>query len=314
MTADNRFGLEFRPVQRTKTKHNNMSKLKAKDPTLAEPSRLKMQIFGPPGVGKTWGVLDWGCYYIDTEGGANLPHYAARLKASGGIYMGPEDGSLDFDTVLGQCAALASEPHQYRTLVIDSISKLFNHAVSLEAEKLGDKNAFGADKKPAIASMRKLIMWINRLDMNVILIAHEKPLWGLDSKGDRSELGKTADSWDKTEYELNLNLHIIKRGGSRYAVVKKSRLTGFPEGESIPWNFDEFKKRYGGDSLSAVSKVTTFASAEQLSRIKAMIDLLHVTQDEQDKWLDKAGASSLEEIPSDKIDKLISFLTAKLPK
>ena len=52
-----------------------MSKLKAKDPVLAEPSRLKLQIFGPPGVGKTWGVLEWpACYYIDTEGGANLAH------------------------------------------------------------------------------------------------------------------------------------------------------------------------------------------------------------------------------------------------
>ena len=48
-----------------------MSKLKAKDPVNAEPSKPKMLIFGKPGVGKTWGALDFpSCYYIDTEGGA----------------------------------------------------------------------------------------------------------------------------------------------------------------------------------------------------------------------------------------------------
>ena len=292
-----------------------MSKLKAKDPVLAEPSRLKLQIFGPPGVGKTWGVLEWpACYYIDTEGGANLAHYATRLKASGGSYLGPEDGALDFDAVLEQCSALASEAHGYKTLVIDSISKLFNHTVALESERLGDKNAFGADKKPAVASMRRLIMWINRLDLNVILIAHEKPLWGIDAKGDRSELGKTADSWDKTEYELNLNLHITKRGGSRYGVVKKSRLTGFPEGDSVPWNFAEFASRYGGAGLSAEAKVVRLATAEQLASIAALIELLHVPKEDQDKWLDKAGASAFAELDEVKAVKILSFLSAKLPK
>ena len=292
-----------------------MSKLKAKDPVLAEPSRLKLQIFGPPGVGKTWGVLEWpACYYIDTEGGANLAHYATRLKASGGSYLGPEDGSLDFDAVLEQCSALASEAHGYKTLVIDSISKLFNHAVALEAERLGDKNAFGADKKPAIACMRRLIMWINRLDMNVVLIAHERPLWGLDSKGDRSELGKTADSWEKTEYELSLSAQIVKRGASRYAIVKKSRLPGFPDGESIPWNFQEFATRYGGNGLCLDAKVSSLASQDTLNKINDLISLLHVTPDEVGKWLDKAGASELKELDTAKADKIVAFLSAKLPK
>lgn len=292
-----------------------MSKLKAKDPALAEPARLKMQIFGPPGVGKTWGVLEWpACYYIDTEGGANLSHYAARLKASGGSYLGPEDGSLDFNTVLEQCLALSSERHAYKTLVIDSISKLFNHAVSMEAEKLGDKNAFGADKKPAIAMMRRLIMWINRLDMNVVLIAHERPLWGLDSKGDRSELGKTADSWDKTEYELSLAAQIVKRGASRYALVKKSRLPGFPDGELIPWSFQEFAKRYGGDGLCSESKVSSIASQDTLNKISDLITILHIPQEEVGKWLDKAGASDIKDLDVARADKIVAFLSSKLPK
>ena len=57
----------------TSTKRASASRLAAKDPTLAAPSRLKLQLYGPPGVGKTWGTLEFpACYYIDTEGGANL--------------------------------------------------------------------------------------------------------------------------------------------------------------------------------------------------------------------------------------------------
>src|SRR4051812_44887619 len=110
-----------------------MSKLKAKDPQTAEPSKPKILIFGKPGVGKTWTSIDFpSCYYIDTEGGADLAHYTEKLKKAGGVYMGPEDGSLDFPTVIEQFQALASEKHEFKTVIVDSISKLFNTAVANE--------------------------------------------------------------------------------------------------------------------------------------------------------------------------------------
>ena len=152
------------------------SKLKAVDPKSADPKKPKLLIFGKPGAGKTWGSLDFpGCYFIDCEGGANLGHYTDKLKKSGGMYMGPEQGSMDFQAVIEQVQALATEDHNFKTIVIDSVSKLFNTAIATEAERLGDKNAFGADKKPAVANMRRLVNWLSRIDMNVILIAHEKP-------------------------------------------------------------------------------------------------------------------------------------------
>ena len=294
------------------TKRASASRLAAKDPTLAAPSRLKLQIFGPPGVGKTWGTLEFpACYYIDTEGGANLPHYVARMKASGGAYLGPEDGALDFDFILAQCAALASEQHGYKTLVIDSVTKIFNLAVSAEAERLGDKNAFGADKKKAVSYMRRLISWINRLDMNVVLIAHEKAAWG-DVNGQRAEIGKAADSWDKVEYELNLNLQIARRGGARVAIVRKSRLEGFPENESVPWSFAEFANRYGGAGLGADAKVNALATPDQVQQINALLSVLKVSEEDLDKWLAKAGAETVGELETAKAVKLADFLRAKI--
>ena len=158
---------------------------------------------------------------MDTEGGANLSHYTEKLAAKGGAYFGPDEGSLDFEAVLAEIKLLATEQHQFKTLVIDSVSKLFNTAIAQEAERLGDKNAFGADKKPAVSYMRRLVSWLTRLPMNVLLIAQEKAEWGMVN-GQREEIGATFDAWDKLEFELHLALHITKQGPNRMARVRKN--------------------------------------------------------------------------------------------
>ena len=127
------------------------SKLKAKAPEEVQPGKTKGLIFGASGVGKTFFTLAFPApYYIDTEGGADLRHYQERLKKAGGVYMGQEDGALDFAAIIEQIQALATEKHPYKTLIIDSITKVYQTAIANEAERLGDKDAFGASKKPAI--------------------------------------------------------------------------------------------------------------------------------------------------------------------
>ena len=115
------------------------TKLKAKDPSEVAAGKSKMMVFSKSGVGKTWFALDFPKpFYVDTENGAKLAHYQKKLKAVGGGYFGPEDGALNFEEVLGQIQALATESHPYQTLIIDSITKLFQTAVADEANKLGD--------------------------------------------------------------------------------------------------------------------------------------------------------------------------------
>ncbi len=288
------------------------SKLKAVDPKEAEPSKPKVLVYGKPGVGKTWASLDFpGVYYIDTEGGADLQHYTDKLKASGGMYFGPEQGSLDFPTVIGQVQALATETHAFKTLVIDSISKLFNLAIAEEAERLGDKNAFGADKRPAIANMRRLISWLTRLDMNVVLIAHEKPEWGVDAKGQRSEIGATFDAWDKLEYELHLCLNIIKAGPQRIARIRKSRLQGFPDGESFKWSYKDFADRYGKDVIEKEGKKIVLITPEQISKIQSLLKIINLPEGQLDKWLKAGNAEKLEELEQCKAQKIIEFIEEK---
>jgi hypothetical protein len=289
------------------------SKLKGKDPKSAPASKPKVLIYGKPGVGKTWASLDFpGVYYIDTEGGADLAHYTDKLAKSGGLYLGPEDGSCDFGVVLGQIKALASEAHDRKTLVIDSISKLFNSAIALEAERLGDKNAFGADKKPAIASMRQMVTWLQKLDMSVILIGHEKAEWGQDDKGQRVEIGATFDAWDKLEYELHLALRVVKQGKSRRAFVRKSRLLGFPEGEAFDWSYDSFADRYGRDVIEGAVKSITLATPEQVAEVRRLLDAVKVEEDYAAKCFAKAGATAWDELETGQIEKVIAQLKGRI--
>lgn len=283
-------------------------RLKAVDPKAAEPSKPKILIYGKPGAGKTWASLDFpGVYYIDTEGGADLAHYTDKLKRAGGVYFGPEQGSLSFNEIIEQVQALATEEHGYKTLVIDSITKVFNLEVAREAEKLGDKNAFGADKKPAIAQMRRLINWFSRLDMNVILIAHEKAEWR-----NGEQVGDTFDCWEKLEYELHLCLQIMKQGPSRVARVRKTRLTGFPDTSTFPWSYNDFAERYGKDVIEKASNKAVLATAEQLAELRGLLELIRLPEGQVEKWLTAANAENFEEMEVEKIAKLIDHLRPKL--
>lgn len=295
-----------------------MSALLAKDPKKTEPSKPKILLSGIYKVGKTWWSLAWpNVYYLDSERGADRDHYTDRLKTSKGVYMGPEDGTLDPEVLIGQFKALATEKHAYKTVVIDSITKIYNHLIGAEQERIlgaGKKDEFGASKKPAIAFMRRIIMWTTRLDMNVIFVAHEKSEYGVDAKGERSEIGKTADVWDKLPYELDLWLHATKRGPDRTLTVRGSRLVNFPEGESFPMEYADFAKRYGKEIIEKATAAIVLATTEQVAEINRLVELLKIDTATTDRWLEKANAEKFSEFNTTQAGKIIDSLNAKLKK
>lgn len=289
-----------------------MSKLKAKAPELVKPGKIKAVLFGPSGVGKTTLALSFPApYYFDVEGGAKGPQYRELLRKSGGAYMGPEDGTLSFDTLLDQMQALATEKHGFKTLIIDSLTKLFQTAVANEAERLGDKDAFGASKKPAVAYMRRMVMWASRLDMNIWFICHETAEWGMVN-GQRAETGRVPDVWDKLIYELDLAVQAQKRGPQRVALVKKSRLTNFPDGETFALDYGEFAARHGKEAVEAEAGTIMLATPEQVAEVKKLLDLVRIAESDIQKGFDKAGVSSWEEMTGEQITTWLNFLKKKL--
>lgn len=290
-----------------------MSKLKAHDPSSTEPTKPKIVIYGASGVGKTWFALSFpSVYYIDTEGGADLAHYTERLAKAGGKYLGPEDGANDFEVIIDQAKALAIEKHKFKTLVVDSITKPFISAIASESERLGDRNAFGADKKPAVGAMRRLINAVHRLDMNVVFVAHEKTEWGVLKNGERGEIGKGPDVYDKLVYELHLCFQVIKQGPQRTAIVKKSRLLGFPEGDQFELDYAKFSERYGRDIIDKAPTQIALCSQEQYDEMQRLIALLKVENETVEKWLTKANAESLKELNKTQAQKVIDSLKSKL--
>jgi len=291
-----------------------MTKLKAKPPEEVKPGKTKGMIFGASGVGKTTFALSFPSpYFIDTEGGADLAHYQAKLKASGGAYLGPKDGSLDFNFIIEQMQALATEKHGYKTLIIDSITKLYQTAIANEQERLGDKDAFGASKKPAVAGMRRLVNWAMKLDMNIWFVAHDSAEWGIDPKsGQRTEIGRVPDVWDKLIYELHLTIQAVKRGPARVGIVKKSRLTGFPDLEQFPLEYAEFATRYGKDFIESATTQLVIATNEQVGEINRLLSVVKVTEQEIEKMFTKAGVDSWGELTTEQAASTIAWLKKKI--
>lgn len=288
-------------------------KLLAVPPKAAEPSRPKILIFGREGIGKSHFALQFPQpYYIDTEGGANRNQYTDLLDRAGGMYMGIAQGALDFETIIEQVSALATQEHPFKTLVIDSVSKIFGTAIANEAERLGDKNAFGADKKAAVQYMRRLVVWLMRLDMSVILTAHAKDVWGLNDKGQREVIGSGPDVWDKLPYELDLCVGVQKAGPRRIGKIGKSRLTEFKENDTFEFEYDVFAEMYGRAIIEAKTKPLELATPEQVAEINRLLDTVKLADGQAAKWLAAASAETWEEVDEDKAAKIIGALKAKL--
>ena len=296
-----------------------MSKLKATAPDLTDPGHIKCVIFGKSGVGKTWLALNFPKpFYIDTEGGARLRHYQEKLINAGGGYYGAKNGANDLDNIIDQISALATEKHDYKTLIIDSITKPWITAITNEQERLGDRDAFGASKKPAVAKMRRIINWIGRLDMNVFMIAHEISEWGMVGN-ERKEIGKAPDIYEKLIYELDLTLQVRAHSDTRRdAVVYKTRLTGFPHNQVIVLQdgedkgYEAISERYGRDFIEAEVKPITPATPEQVERIKEMFKIMNLTEEQIAKGLAKKNAETVEDLSAEDAQTIINDIQKKL--
>ena len=284
--------------------------LRAKKPKEQKPKKAKVLIFGPPGVGKTWTSLDFpNCYYIDVEGGATNPEYQDKLNNSGALYLG-QPHSTEFASVLEEIKTLAMTKHDRQTLIIDSYTKLFMSAIAMEEERLtemGEKIAFGNEKKPAVKWSRRLVTWLDKIDMNVICVCHEKALW---KNGE--QIGETFDGWDKLAYELDLTLQISKQGPTRKATVCKSRLSGFPDGDKFDWAYSDFASRYGRDQIESDVTVLQPADLQQVNRMQQFVAQSLVDAATVNKWFEKAGVDSFAEMDTDTIAKCIAHVEKKV--
>lgn len=280
--------------------------LKAKQPEEVKPTKPKFLISGASGVGKTFFALSFPKpYLIDAEGGATRPQYQAKLKAAGGAYLGKDGGSQEFDVVIDQIKALITEKHDYKTLIIDSFSYLYMLEAAKAEEKVGSD--FGRDKKEAQKPTKQLMRWLEKLDMNVIIICHSKEKWVRTGK-EIASAGTTFDGYEKMEYLYDLWVEIV---GKNF-IVKKSRIDSLPGGSVFPLEYAKFAELYGQNVIEAEVVPVLLATDEQVERINALVKALNVSEEEIEKLQKKFDVDEWSELTNEQITKGIAYFEAKL--
>jgi len=284
--------------------------LKGIKPEIVVARKPHIMLSGKPGTGKSMFALNAPApYLIDTEAGATREQYVKKIISSGGAYLGVEQGSQDFNEVINQVRELATTKHSYKTFILDSFSKLYNVEAAAAEERAGSD--FGKDKREADKPTRRLLNWLSRLDMTVILICHQKDKWIRQGKELIME-GSTFDGYKKLDYELDLWLETKLVGTTRYATVIKSRIDGFPVGTDIDLDFPSFEKLYGKAVVEGPVKPIMLADSTQVAEIKRLVELLKVPEDEFDKWLTKAQATEIEDLSQENASKMLEFLSKKI--
>lgn len=276
--------------------------LRAKKPEAIE-KRLKALFYGSAGVGKTIAAIQFPKpYLIDTEKGAENDQYTKLLQKAGGVIF----QTSDFDEVVNEVKSLLAEKHEYKTLIIDPLTTLYNDLLDKSALKNGTD--FGRHYSDANKKVNHLINLLLRLDMNVIITSHAKQVYG----DNMSVLGNTFDCYKKLDYLFDLVFEIQKRGKHRVALIKKSRMTSFPDTDTFDFSYGEVATRYGKDILERDAVAQELADEAQVKEVLRLIELIKVPEETYQKWLDKAGSEKWQEMPKDAIQKCIDFLTSKI--
>ena len=276
--------------------------LRAKPAEIKPVKRAKILISGEPGSGKTYFSLQWpNVYFIDTEFGAEREQYQKKLIESKGVYLGRDDGVNTFEEVIKEMKALATEKHEYKTIVIDSISHLYNAAAAVAEEKGGSE--FGRDKKQANIPSRQLLRWIDIVPMNVVLIAHQKVDWS-----NKEQVKTTYDFYDKAGYLIDIWLEMK---GKNF-IVRKSRIESFQENLVFSREYSKFAELFGSDIINKDVEPIILATEEQVDRIMQLVQSLNISADEVEKLQKKFDVDEWAELTQDQIAKGIAYFEAKL--
>jgi hypothetical protein len=275
--------------------------LRARKPE-AVVKRLKMFMFGPAGVGKTTAAIQFpNSYIIDGERGTE--NYDKLITDSGSVVY----QTTDINEVVQEVKSLLTEKHDFRTLVIDPITPVYNDLLDKCETQVGAD--FGRHYGAANKTMKRLANLIMNLDMNVIITAHAKTEYGQNL----AKIGYTFDGWRQLDYWFDLVVELGKKGKRRMARVAKTRIETFPDEDVFEWSYDAIKKRYDASILEREAQQVALASGEQVRELKELLNIVRLPEGLVDKWLSKAQVETWEDMPAETIGKCIEYVKNRLP-
>jgi hypothetical protein len=285
--------------------------LKGRKPEVTK-ARFKALVYANTGVGKTHFCCSFpNVYYIDSENLTNYPHLVKMIIDNDGDHV----LIRELTDIIKEVKELLSVKHKYKTLVIDSLSFPCGLLANLEADRLAAKSAgsegteFGANLAKAKRLTLHLGILLSRLDMNVIVTAHEKTRF-IDGK----EVGKTYDINEKMAYSLGTVLNLRQHGSSKKAFVEKSRYPQIKLGELIDFNdgYETVKSIFGSCIFDDESVAEVLATPDQITEVKRLIQVLSIPDETVQKILIKGQAQSLDEMSGENVQKCIDNFKSRL--
>lgn len=288
--------------------------LKAKKPEAVD-KRLKLFLFGEAGIGKTTAAMLFpNAVLIDMEKGTE--DYHKTINKMGSVVLRTNNP----DEVREEIRTLLTENHPYKTLIIDPITQYYN-ALQEKWNRIFEKYARSEKEKElqdfgprywgkVKSEYKSLQRMIAQLDMNVIITAHQKTLYGENMV----KLGVTFDSAKGDDYFFDLIFQLQAVGDKRIGKTIKERAEigehKFPK--EFEWSYENFKKFYGTEALERESKPVSMATDEQVTEITRLLGIVKLEDGVTEKWLTKAGVDEWSEMTSEQIQKCIDFLNKKL--
>jgi hypothetical protein len=261
-----------------------------------------MFMFGPAGVGKTTAAIQFpNSYIIDGERGTE--NYDKLITESGSVVY----QTTDINEVVQEVKSLLTEKHDFRTLVIDPITPVYNDLLDKCEVQVGAD--FGRHYGAANKTMKRLANLIMNLDMNVIITAHAKTEYGQNL----AKIGYTFDGWRQLDYWFDLVVELGKKGKRRMARVAKTRIETFPDEDVFEWSYDAIKKRYDASILEREAQQVALASGEQVRELTGLLNIVRLPEGLVDKWLSKAQVETWEDMPAETIVKCIEYVKNRLP-
>lgn len=276
--------------------------LKFKKPE-AKQQRIKILVFGEMGSGKSTLACSFpNTAYFDTEDTTSKLLYANAINKNNGAVI----NSGDIDEIINQVRELMSCKHDYKTIVVDSLTVAYENALIEGERKVGSE--YGRHIAYADGKAKQLVNLLLRADMNCVVTCQSKREYGDGMK----VIGNTYVGYKRLGYIFDLVLETSVLGKTFEARVRKSRFDSFPMGEEIPFNYDEIIRRCNKEAVENVVQPIILANAEQVKEVKRLVELLKVDDASVQKWLTKAQAESFEEMDQDLIVKCINSLQEKI--
>jgi hypothetical protein len=287
-----------------------MTNLRGKTPEVKE-ARFQAVVYGNRGVGKTHFCCSFpNAYYVDTEGVQHYPQFVDMMRQNNSVIA----HLTELGDIINEVKILLSTKHDFKTLVIDSITFPFHLLANLEAERLektakdNDGTAFGKNLAKAKRQTFELGMLLTRLDMNVVVTAHEKVKYEKNV-----EIGKVSDVNEKIEYALGTVINIRRAGNKVKAYIEKSRYKELKTHDFIDFDngYEYLRDKLGKNIFEKDVVIEELVTPEQLTELNRLINVLNIPEEAVNKRLAALRCAALDQISMANAQTIITNLKTK---